>query len=492
MIIKWLLLLEPLAGGLVCYSLRSDRLRRLLLILFAAGHLALVLAACYPGPETTLQSWIGIDSLSLIFLVITSFLFLAVSIYTAGYLSGNIKTGGSEKPKHYFSREAVFTGTLLIFLTSMTLAIMSRHTGIFWMAVEATTLSSAPLISYHRSAQTLEATWKYLLICSVGIGLALVGNIALSVSASFDPSLKDLPSTFQELTVNAGALQKVWLKAAFMFLLIGYGTKMGLAPMHTWLPDAHSEAPSPVSALLSGALLNCAFLGIIRINGILINAGLADFSNTLLLFFGVLSMLLAGVFIVRQANFKRMLAYSSIEHMGILSIAIGAGATTSLGAVYHALNHSLTKGFLFLVAGNILGRFNTKATRDVRGLVQALPVSGMLWTFGFLAICGVPPFSVFTSEFMILTGLAQAQQWLVFILMLLALGIIFIGMAWVMIPMAFGSAPQLLPGGEKASSPFICLAPPVVLCLIVLILGCWLPQPLFHLLEQAAIIAGGH
>ena len=198
-----------------------------------------------------------------------------------------------------------------------------------------------------------------------------------------------------------------WLKAAFIFLLVGYGTKMGLAPLHNWLPDAHSQAPSLVSALLSGALLNCAFLGILRGHQIMLGAGLGGFSGTLLVFFGLVSMFVAAIFIVGQGHYKRMLAYSSVEHMGILALAVGLGGAAAFGGMLHAMCHSLTKCMLFLLAGNILARYHTYSSYDVHGLRWTIPVTGALWMGGFLAIVGSPPFGLFVSEFRILKGILQ-------------------------------------------------------------------------------------
>ncbi|MFA6810460.1 MAG: proton-conducting transporter membrane subunit [Desulfoplanes sp.] len=480
------LLFIPLFGGLLSFMIASDRLRRAVLVLTALCHFTAVFVLWNKGFAPLGDTWLGIDALGLLFLLIASTLFLMAAVYTVGYLAGHPH---ASIPDKRFSRESIFTGSFIFFLGTMTLAIMSQHVGVFWMAIESTTLASAPLISYQHSPRSLEAAWKYLLICSVGIALALIGNLALVVSAAFDPALHGLPMTFGALADHAGALQSTWIKGAFVFFLVGYGTKMGLAPMHTWLPDAHSESPSPVSALLSGALLNCAFLGILRVHIILGKAGLAMFSNQLLMGLGLLSMFLAGWFIVQQTNFKRLLAYSSIEHMGILAIAAGAGTQTHFGAMLHAMNHSLTKGMLFLIAGNILAAFGTKTVSRVTGIIRVMPISGILWIAGFLSICGVPPFGTFVSEFSILYGLGQSGHWIVMALMLLALGIIFVGMFRILIPMAYGEPSQELPVSPENGWYVI---PPLILGAAVLVLGCWIPQPLNRLFAQAASLLGAY
>lgn len=481
------LLLVPFLSGIACYLVASDRLRRQVPIAASLVYLALIAIVWSRGGALPEGKWVGIDALSLLFLLINGVLFTASAVYVSGYLKDYQRVRDANRR---LSREAMFTGTFLIFLATMTLAIVSRHTGIFWMAIEATTLASAPLISFQRSNRSLEAAWKYLLICSVGIALALIGIIALAVSADFTPALDKTLMTFENLAANAGALEPAWLKIAFVFILVGFGTKMGLAPLHNWLPDAHSEAPSPVSALLSGALLNCAFLGIIRTNTILVQAGLGAFSNQLLLALGVFSMFLAGGFILMQADFKRLLAYSSVEHMGILAVALAAGSQTHMGGMLHAVNHSLTKGMLFLVAGNILAAFHTKSSREIGGLVRGMPLTGILWIAGFLAICGVPPFGTFVSEFTILAGLASGQRWVVMILFLAALGIIFVGMARIVIPMAYGEPPA---AGEKDFAfAWRSAMPPLVLCVLILVLGLYIPPPLQRLIEASALVIGVH
>lgn len=478
----WILLFIPVFGGLISFFIAPDKIRRGVLLLTGLAHLSAALITWGIG-LSPVTGWIGMDPLGLIFLLITALLFIVAASYTVGYLA---RHETPEEMNRRFSREAVFTGTMLMFLGTITLAIVSQHTGIFWMAIEATTLASATLISYRRSARSLEAAWKYLMICSVGIAMALIGNIALAVSASFDPSLHDMPMTFGNLASHANLLQSMWLKGAFVFLLIGYGTKMGLAPMHTWLPDAHSEAPSPVSALLSGVLLNCAFLGILRTNNVLARAGLGDISNTLLVVFGLTSMILAGWFIVQQTDYKRLLAYSSVEHMGILAVATGACTAAHFGTILHALNHSLAKGLLFLCAGNILNTFRTKSAGRVKGIFQVIPFTGLLWIAGFMAISGLPPFGMFVSELSIFSGLGVAGRWYLLAVMLFALGIIFVGMSKIIIPMAYGRPDKNSPM-VVSDNRLLFNLPPLILAMALLCLGCFLPEGVTKLIQQATL-----
>ncbi|NLX13731.1 MAG: NADH dehydrogenase FAD-containing subunit, partial [Phycisphaerales bacterium] len=383
--------------------------------------------------------------------------------------------------------EAVFTGCLLLFLAMMTLVTVSAHLGLLWVAVEATTLSSAPLIFYHRHHRSLEATWKYLLICSVGIALALMGNFALAAGFSEGTAIS---LHLEDLLTQASSLNPRWLQAAFILMLVGYGTKMGLAPMHTWLPDAHSEAPSVVSALLSGALLNCAFLAVLRILQVCAHAGCAAFGQELLLGFGLLSIALATIFIVGQLDYKRLLAYSSVEHVGILALGVGLGGIGSFGAMLHAVNHSLTKAMLFLLSGNILAVYRSKACGDVRGLARLLPATGLFWIAGLLAITGSPPFGVFLSEFTILkAAIDQGHAW-VAVVFLVLLAIIFIAMSTSFLSMSQGVAPPVLANRTERDTVWSIL-PPAALGTAVLVLGIYIPPFVRELLEEAAHLMEG-
>jgi hydrogenase-4 component F len=494
----WALILIPASAGLAAFFVPWHLLRRGLLLAGALTHAGLTAALWWSRPQPPADdNWLGLDALGLLFLSITSVLFLAASVYALGYLARE----GHGRHKDLAERflftnepESIFIGCLLLFLASMTLVAVSQHFGLLWVAVEATTLASAPLIYFHRHHRSLEATWKYLLICSVGIALALLGNFLLAAAAARAlPATADEPAAgvplFVPRLVEAGHnLQVLPLKIAFLFFLVGYGTKMGLAPLHTWLPDAHSESPSLVSALLSGALLNCAFLGILRAFQVCLAAELGAFARPLLIVFGLLSMAVAAVFILGQVDFKRMLAYSSVEHMGILALGVGLGGLGVYGSLLHAINHSLTKGCLFLVAGNILAAYKTKEVAKVSGVMRLLPISGVLWIAGFLSITGSPPFGTFVSEFTILRAALDQGQWFVAVPYLLLLALIFVGMATIVLRMAQGE--PSVAATLKADS-WLAVVPPALLVFVVLILGIWIPPMLDELLRGAATALGG-
>ena len=481
------LVLVPALGGLLCFVLRPSAWRRALLVGVAAAHAALtVLTWIRPaGP-----GWGGVlrlDALGQLFLGLTSGLFLVAAVYAVGYLrreSPGAREDFVEGFRFTNAPEAVFVGCLLFFLSTMTLVIVSDNLGLLWVAIEATTLASAPLIYFHRHHRSLEATWKYLLICSVGIGLALLGNFFLAVSATA-PGGGSVPLSVPQLCVRAASLHVPWLKGAFIFLLVGYGTKMGLAPLHTWLPDAHSEAPSVVSALLSGALLNCAFLGILRVLQVCTAAGIGSYARGMLIVFGLLSIAIAAAFVISQADYKRLLAYSSVEHMGILALGVGLGGAATFGAMLHVLGHSLTKAMLFLLAGNILAVYRTKTARDVRGIMARVPATGALWVAGLFAITGSPPFVTFTSELLILQGALQQGRFVIGAVYLTLLAVVFIGMAATMTRMAQGEAPPVTAGAQGRESP-LAILPPLVLAAAVLAIGLYIPWGLAAALRTAA------
>lgn len=502
------LLLAPLIGGALAFAIRPNWPRRALLVLAALAHGSLVLACWRQTPQPLIDGWIAVDPVSLLFLSTMTVVFLVTCVYAVGYLAReghNASAHGGDDVPFVNYPEATFTGCLLLFLAAMTLVLVSQHWGLMWVAVEATTLASAPLIYFHRSPRSLEATWKYLVICSVGIAIALLGNFFLAVAARGVGGGR-IHLVVGQLEAHATELDPLWLKAAFMLLLVGYGTKMGLAPLHTWLPDAHSEAPSMVSALLSGVLLNCAFLAVLRAHSLLAKAGLEAFSRDLLTLFGLMSMGLAALFIIGQADYKRLLAYSSVEHMGILALGIGIGGTAGLGSLLHTVNHSLTKAMLFLAAGNTLAFFHTKSTSQTRGILRVLPITGVIWLVGLLAITGSPPFGTFISELAVLKGIVDAHRMVVAVFYLGALSIAFVGMATAILPMIYGTpmkatddpAPgdhprQDLPKANAVArgvEAWWSVMPPLVLGTAALVLGLYLPKELTALLQDAATALG--
>ncbi len=472
-------LLVPTIAGVASFAIRSKALSRFLLLLVAITHTCLLIPYWINGLPAQNNDWLRLDALGLLILSIVSVLFLAASFCVSKYLK-------NQNTENAHTSETTFTSCLILFLATMTFVCLCQNFGLLWIAIEATTLASAPLIFFHRTNRSLEATWKYLLICSVGIALALVGNLFITISAESSGEVSLLVS---DLIANASSLNPKWLTAAFIFLLIGYGTKMGLAPMHTWLPDAHSEAPSLVSALLSGALLNCAFIGILRAFSVCSAAGIAQTAQDLLLVLGILSLIIAAIFILGQTDYKRMLAYSSVEHIGLIAIGIGLGKTATFGSIYHALNHSLTKGMLFLLAGNILAYWNTKKAADVSALLRIQKGTGILWIIGFFAITGLPPFGIFFSEWIILREAFMQEQYFVVAICLFAISVVFFGMASIMLRMAQGLTPSNLDSCNKNAQ--CSILPPLALGVLALIVGLYLPPQLKEIIDSVVIIING-
>jgi hydrogenase-4 component F len=466
------MILLPLLMAALAFAIPSNRLRPWALPAAGAAHLAMTVMALVK-PETAAEgSWIALDPPGKLVLLVVSVLFLFCSIYCVGYL--RLRQERSNR---------VFVPCILVFLGAMSLVCWSRHLGLQWVAIEATTLSTAPLIYFNRSKRSIEATWKYLLVGSVGIALALLGTFFLAYSAmpsGLKPSLDAL-----EMARIAPYLSKPWLRAAFVLLLIGYGTKMGLAPMHTWKPDAYGEAPGVVGALLAGGVTNCAFLAFARVYRISAAAGETAYASGLMIFMGLFSMAVSGLFMIGQRDFKRMLAYSSVEHMGILVAGLGLGGAALFGTMLHVVTNGIAKGVLFLSAGNVHRAYASKSTDDVRGALRRLPLSAALFLAGFLAITGSPPFGPFVSEFAILNGAFDAGRVAVAVLFLVFLFVVFVGMGRTVLKVVQGRAPADL-RDEPYKDGFLTAAPVVALMAIVLMLGLYIPEPLRNLVEEAA------
>jgi hydrogenase-4 component F len=470
-------ILGPVALSLVAFAVPSNRRRPLALLAGALLHAGGVAALFVAPPPARPGAWLALDALGKVALLTTTVLFVAAAIYAQGYLA---RRGDRDN--------RVFVGALLFLLGAMTTMALSHHLGLSWVAIEASTLATAPLIYFNHNARSLEAAWKYLLICSLGVALALLGTFFLALSGAGPGGPHSL---LVEDLVRAGpALSRPWVRAAFVFLLVGYGTKMGLAPLHAWKPDAYGEAPGIVGALLAGGLTNFAFLSIARVFMVTRAAGDEAFAREALVGLGILSMALAAVFVVGQRDFKRMLAYSSVEHMGILALGLGLGGGAAAGAFFHTMNNGLTKGVLFLSAGNIHRAFGSKRTDEVRGAARRLPVSGPLFLAGFLAVTGSPPFAPFFSEFAILSGAFRGGHLVVGGLFLALLAVNFVGMASTVLAVVQGD-PEGAPRVAGTGDSWLTAAPPFALLVLVLALGLFLPDGLRQLFGAAAGLVGG-
>jgi hydrogenase-4 component F len=472
------LVLVPVLGAIGAYLDRPAR-RPLWLVGGALAHVGLVASVWSARPASSPLGWLRFDALGGLVLTLVSLVFAAVAIYALGYLRKEDPRGGR-----------AFVSALLAFLACASVVSLTHHFGLLWVGMEATTLATAPLIYDPRDRHSLEAVWKYLLVCSVGIAIALLGTFFLATAQLAVANGRGQALVLEDLIARAPHLHPAWLRAAFVFLLVGFGTKMGLAPMHTWLPDAHGEAPSPISALLSGALLNLAFLAILR--GLqVVDASLhPEFARTLLIGFGLFSIAVAAVFLLGQVNYKRMLAYSSVEHMGILAAGAGISGIAAWGALLHMICSSLAKAALFLSAGSILIRYRTKRTREVTGVARALPLTGVLFAAGLFAITGSPPFGTFLSEITLLSGAIRSGRAMVAVAMLVLQVAIFASMAGAMLGMVLGQPAPAAAEGGRAEDRWLTL-PPLALLAIAALLGVFLPGALRGVLDAAAVAIGG-
>jgi hydrogenase-4 component F len=464
-----LILMPVLCAGAVFLPFRRH-FRVQLLCAVSLVHLAFVVSFWRHLPAPELNGFLVLDQLGLIVLSIISVLFLSVAVYMIGYFSKEQRS------------IRTLTGCLLFLLSSMTLVSVSYHMGLFWVAIETTTLASAPLISFYRSEQSLEATWKYLLICSVGIALALLGTFFLAIAAHDTHTL-----LLTSLLNNAPTLSVNWLKLSVIFLLVGYGCKMGLAPTHSWKPDAYGQAPGFAAVLMAGGLTQCAFLALLRVSQICGKTGLTDFYASILIVTGVLSLLVPAFFILSERNIKRAFAYSSIEHMGIMVLGLAFGGIGVFGALFHMINNALSKVVMFLAAGSIAQKYNSARMDDVRGVIHVYPMTGIFLIVGLLAGTGMFPFATFHSELMILNSAIRSGHYALALAGVGCLAIIFIGIARIVLEMVYGVPSEpVLPKKENFWMNVAIGSAAVAL----IVIGLWMPPFLEKILQDAAALAG--
>jgi hydrogenase-4 component F len=478
-----LLLLIPLLGAMVVLNCKVPRVAVRVALTTGALELAAIAHAAWgihSAGALTFGRYLRADGLTSFFLINIGLIFALVLAYSVGYLR--------HIPKGRFSSARWFYALVFLFLFTMMAVYLSANLGMLWISVEATTLASALLVGFYNTKGAVEAGWKYLIVCTVGIAFALFGTIALYLAAvrgGVDPkSALDWAALMTAAPKLGGAPEL--LKLSFVFVAVGYGTKVGLVPMHSWLPDAHAEAPSPISALLSAVLLNCALYALLRFDAITARAIGSGFSHELLLIFGGLSITVAAFLMVVQRDLKRLLAYSSIEHMGIVAIGIGLGGTLGLfGALLHTFNHSVAKTLLFFSAGNVRESFGTLRMERIRGMARSLPWTAGGLVVGGLAVVGLPPFALFVSEFMILTQAFAAARYFIALLLLAVLSVVFGALLHHFQGMLGGEAEKpptrlkLLPWDYAAMS---------ACALALLALGLHIPAPFATMLQRAVAV----
>jgi hydrogenase-4 component F len=479
------LLCIPLFTALLCFSLKKRKaveyVNYLGAVLLAGASVSPIIASL-TSPRIILGGMLYMDALSSYMMAIVVLISLVTAIYSVDYMGQEFEEGTVKLMdlRHYYA-------LMHLFIFTMLLTTVANNLAVFWIAIEGTTLVSALLVGLYKNKQSIEAAWKYIILCTVGITFALLG-IFITYYASTAVMGGSGTLNWTELRDMAQKLNPSTMKLAFIFILVGYGAKAGLAPVHNWLPDAHSQAPTPISAMLSGILLKCSFIGIIRFI-IIVNRSTGDsYANGLMLFFGLLSMGIATAFILLQNNYKRLLAYHSIEHIGIIATGIGIGGFWGIyGALLHILNHAVVKTLLFFTTGQVRLRYHSTKIDKVKGVITRMPVSGTIMLLAALAIAGAPPFNIFLSEFIILKAAADFGEWTTLALFLIFATIIFGGVLHHFGGMAFGKSE----GGdnEKERKPVSVVL--VAMAAVMLLCGIYIPPFLGDMLSSSVKIILG-
>jgi hydrogenase-4 component F len=477
------LFLAPLVAIALSLGVRNARLAEYATVGAAVIDLVISVALLrwtLSGTLFVAHDYVQLDTLGAWVIICIAIVYTLSSIYAVGYM----------RLLNEEERLPLFYGLFSGFAFTMLAACVMNNAGVFWIAIELTTLISTFLVGFEREAESTEAAWKYIVVVSGGISLALLGTVLFYWGSSYvlGPSYA---MTWTALRQSAPQVYPPLLLVSFLLVLVGYGTKAGLAPMHTWLPDAHSESPAPVSAMLSGALLNASMLGIARFLSVVNGASISRFAHSAVVGFGIFSFALASFFIVRQTGIKRLMAYSSIEHIGVQALGLGFGGPLGVaGALYHMLNHSLNKSLMFFGAGNAMRAYGSKEIRGIRHVLKAFPVSGILWLLGAVGIAGAPPFALFLSEFTILrAGIGGRYRWaaVAFVVFLI---VIFIGFLAHFRAMYFDEAAE----GETPHLPWTVwrTLPMWLAFLPLLLLGLWWPHGLSEVFSRVfADVMGG-
>lgn len=467
------LILIPFAAAVLAMSWRDASSRPWLLPAAGVLHSGLALWLLASPPETVEGSWFGFDPVARAVLPAVSVLFLVCAMYAVAYLRFR---------KERQNRS--FIAALLALLALMSLSLQAQHLGLLWIAVEGATLATIPLLHFNGTARAFEATWKYLLVGGTGVALSLLGSFFLGYASLHGGASGDM--TFPALVAQGPALSRPWVMAAWLFLLVGYGTKMGLAPMHTWKPDAYGEAPGIVGALLAGGMTTVGFVALLRVKQVVHAAGAGDIAGRSLMAIALFSMVVAALFLLGTPDFKRMLAYSSVEHMGILSFGAALGGAGLWAAFFHVWNNTLTKGALFLSAGNIRRAAGGRTVEEVRGMSWLTPVSSRMFVVALFAITACPPFGPFFSELGIVRAGLSGDRYGGVAVFLGCLLLAFLGMTRLVFAIVDGrpkpnARRQGLPWRETAG----VTVPPMLLLAGALLLGVATPSLLVETWTRA-------
>ncbi len=474
--ISLLLIIVPIAGAIVAALWPDNRTRPWLLPVVGLAHVVLSFWLLLNPPVVAPDAWLAFDPLARAVLPVVSLLFFVCAIYGVAYL--RVRQERANR---------VFVALLLAVLGLLSAGHQARHLGVLWIATEAVTLACVPLLHFNGTPRAFEATWKYLLVGGTGIALSLLGSFCLGYASLHGGGKGDL--TFVTLMAQGVGLSRPWLLVAWVLLLVGYGTKMGLAPMHTWKPDTYGEAPGMVGALLAGGVTTVAFTAILRVRAVVNAAGAGAIADRTLLAIGLFSMLVAALFLLGTRNFKRMLAYSSVEHMGILSIGAALGGPGVGAALFHVWSNGLTKGALFLSAGNIRRAAGSASMDDVRGMAVLAPRSAMLFVAGLFAVTACPPFGPFFSELRVVrAALALPGHGFAVGMFFSCLLFAFFGLTRVVFGIVDGRPrPGAKAGGKRFVESAGLILPPLALMFLSLWLGLFTPAVLQQAWSAAVV-----
>jgi hydrogenase-4 component F len=471
-------LVVPAFGVVVLAAIPRYRAAATLNVMLSALTLASASLLYWHRPEPT--RYLLVDDVNTVFLIIGALVGFTTSVFSAGYIAHELQA------RHLRRRDLRFYhGMYQLLMLAMNVALVSNNIGLMWVGVEVATLTTVVMVGIYRTNAALEAAWKYFILGSVGIALALFGTILVYLAAQERLGQGVVAMAWDRLAASSASFDPALLNLAFVFLLLGYGTKVGLAPLHAWLPDAHAEGPTPISAVLSGLLLNVALFALLRFKMIMAGNPAVISAGPMMVALGLLSLLFAGFMIFRRRDIKRMFAYSSIEHMGIITFAFGLGGPlANFAGLLHMAMHSLTKSGIFFGVGYVSQLEGTQRIADIRGLTQSQPFLGWLLVAAVAAIAGMPPFGVFSAEFLLVTSTFARTPWLA-IPLVAGIAIAFSALMLRLHGLAFGDTPK------RHAPPAYRLAPMVLHVAVVLAAGVYLPAPIVQWFRNVAAMLGG-
>ena len=485
-----ILMTVPLAASVLMAALPSKSVPR---AAFEAVHLcslaAVLVLSLYLVAQVAISGsaidalglWFHLDALGCVFVALIGVIGFLTGFYAVPYIRHDVEIGhmGPGQVKQFYAFFSLFVFTMLVVALSNNIIMM-------WVGIEATTLSTVFLVGAYNSKLCLEAAWKYVIVCTAGVAFGLYGTVVVYANAADVMADAHQAAFWTSLLPYASQFDVMLMQIAFVFAAIGFGTKAGLFPMHTWLPDAHSEAPSPVSGLLSGVLLKCAMLIIIRFYILAVQALGSAFPQTVMLILGICSVCVAALAVFSQDDLKRKLAYHSCENVGIVALCLGFGGPLGVAAaLLHCITHGLTKALLFCISGNVLMKYGTRDLTKITGILKVAPATGVIMAIGFFALAGFPPFAMFVSEVMAMVSGVVGNYLPVVVIFAIALTIVIAACAHVVTGAVMGTPPE---GMKRGDVGWMALAPEVVLCAALLWFGVAMPQPVLNGIESATAI----